>query len=88
MMNDQAIELFKQAGAKAYELCKERGYEVGAIDTIWVSMMAATLSELVAKECAQIAYDEGAQAGRVNKMERFRGATAAGKRIEEYFGVK
>ena len=82
-MNDRAIELFKQAGTKAYELCKERGYEVSAIDTIWVSMMAATLSELVVNECLMQVVDYVHIGGMKDGTTYF-----ADDKISEHFGVE
>lgn len=58
-MNDRAIELFKQAGAEAYEQCDKHDHTVDSIDSIWVSIMAGTLSELVVKECCQHLRDVG-----------------------------
>jgi hypothetical protein len=66
-VNERAIELYKQAGAKAYELCKERGHEVGEIDTIWVSMMAGTFSELIVRECIDHCTDIGSRLHSTNK---------------------
>jgi hypothetical protein len=45
-------------------------------------------AELIVRECANIAFDVGALAGRSNKMERLRGCTEAGKEIKHRFGVK
>jgi hypothetical protein len=91
-MNDRAIELYKQAGAKAYELCKERGYDVGAIDTIWVSMMAATLSELIVKEC--VTHIEEDRFYKVDLLETeyddgyVDGMGHAERILKEHFGVE
>jgi hypothetical protein len=74
MMNDRAIELFKRAGAEAYELCKKHDHTVGEIDTIWVSIMAGTLSELVVKECCQHLRDVG--------------GPEFAESLEAYFGVE
>lgn len=57
-MTDRSIELFMQAVSETYKLCKERGHNVGEIDSIWVSIMAATLTELTVKECGQILVDK------------------------------
>ena len=70
-MNDRALELFEQAGEEAYKLCREHGRKVGEVDHIWVSIMAATLYELVVKECA--AY--------------FRDVEGSAHGLEEHFGV-
>ena len=53
-MNDRALELFKQAGATAYEQCKKHNIKVGSNDTTWTAIMASTLTELVVKECAAV----------------------------------
>lgn len=76
-MNERMLELYKQAGTKAYELCKAIDYKVGAIDTIWVSMMAATLSELVVKECCDLFVEL-----------RTRPADLAAKDVKALFGIE
>ncbi len=56
-MTDRALELFTQAGEEAYKLCKEHNHKVSGVDHIWVSIMAANLAELVARECTAIIDD-------------------------------
>jgi hypothetical protein len=77
-MNDRAIELFKQAGEEAYKLCRENGHKVGDIDSIWVSMMAATLAELTLQEAIAVI--------RSNYVDR--GTTEAVIAIEQHFGLE
>jgi ribosomal protein L12E/L44/L45/RPP1/RPP2 len=90
-MNDRAIELYKQAGAKAYELCKERGHKVGEIDSIWVSIMAATLSDLIVKECIKKCEFIADQAAMTNNGEIARKTCATAEScavmIKEHFGI-
>ena len=45
-------------------------------------------AELIVKECARIAFDEAAQAGRMNKRGKCLFGTMIGRRIEKDFGVE
>jgi hypothetical protein len=53
-MNDRALELFKQAGATAYEQCKKHDIKVESNDITWTAIMASTLAELIVKECVDL----------------------------------
>ena len=44
--------------------------------------------ELIVKECAHIAFDESAHAGRMNKSGNCLFGTNIGRRIEKHFGVE
>jgi hypothetical protein len=45
-------------------------------------------AELLIKECAGIAFDESAHAGRMNKPGNCLFGTNIGRRIEKHFGVE
>ena len=45
-------------------------------------------AELIVKECARIAFDESAHAGRMNKPGNCLFGTNIGRRIETHFGVE
>ena len=45
-------------------------------------------AELIVKECARIAFDESAHAGRMNKPGNCLFGTNIGRRIETLFGVE
>jgi hypothetical protein len=77
-MNDRAIELYKQAGATAYELCKKHDIKVESNDTTWTAIMASTLAELVVKECRMVASENFHSCKTAVKLD------AA---IKEHFGV-
>lgn len=82
-MNDRILELFKQANAEAYKMCKDHGRKVGEVDSIWVSIMAHTLAELVVKECANICLAQRDPSNLNYKpSERF------AEEIKLHFGVK
>jgi len=79
-MNERIRELAEQAGYKPLP-----GFDfANSLEETYLKKFA----ELIVQECSRIAFDEGAQAGRINKMERYRGCTTVGKRIEEHFGVE
>ena len=80
-MNDRAIELFTQAVETAYKLCEEHGHDVNETDHIWVSIMAGTLTELIVKECAEIALNTEVEYNEIDAMHRIRDS------IKEHFGI-
>jgi len=45
-------------------------------------------AELIVRECARIAFDESAHAGRMNKPGNCLFGTNIGRRIEKHFGVE
>jgi hypothetical protein len=45
-------------------------------------------AELIVRECVSIAFDESAQAGRMNKPGNCLFGTNIGSRIEKHFGVE
>ena len=49
---------------------------------------ARKFAELIVKECARIAFDESAHAGRMNKPGNCLFGTNIGRRIETHFGVE
>ena len=49
---------------------------------------AEKFAELIVAECARIAFDESAHAGRMNKPGNCLFGTNIGRRIEKHFGVE
>ena len=78
-MNERIKELSLQATNSIPD-------DVSAVHAMY--LFQVKFSELIVKECANIAFDVGALAGRSNKMERYRGCTEAGKLIKQHFGVE
>ena len=55
----------------------------------WMSIdNAEKFAELIVRECARIAFDESAHAGRMNKPGNCLFGTNIGRRIEKHFGVE
>lgn len=71
-MNNHAIELFKQASEEAFKLCEKYDHDVSEIDTIWTSIMAATLTELVVNDVLDTAlYGDENEEARANVKKHF-----------------
>jgi hypothetical protein len=79
-MNERIDNLLYQAGLTAQGCWDELGtYEQEAIEKF---------AELIVRECARIAFDESAHAGRMNKPGNCLFGTNIGRRIEKHFGVE
>jgi len=76
-MNERILKLFTEA-------CYHGDYEPENVPNDVVEKFA----ELIIKECARIAFDESAHAGRMNKPGNCLFGTNIGRRIEKHFGVE
>jgi hypothetical protein len=54
----------------------------------YTSVFNEKFAELIVRECARIAFDESAHAGRMNKPGNCLFGTNIGRRIEKHFGVE
>jgi hypothetical protein len=88
-MNDRALELFKQAGATAYEQCKKHDIKVESNDITWTAIMASTLAELIVKECVGRCEDIGSHLHSTNKEgSPGDGAFDCAVDLKKHFGVE
>ena len=76
-MNERIKKLAEQSGANYYSL----GDRFEKFDE-------QKFAESIVKECARIAFDESAHAGRMNKPGNCLFGTNIGRRIETHFGVE
>ena len=78
-MNERILELAEQTSLELFNDTAHHRLLKG---------FAKRFAELIVKECARIAFDESAHAGRMNKPGNCLFGTNIGRRIETHFGVK
>jgi hypothetical protein len=82
-MNERIRELMVKAG---FDVEKLRIYPGGFPREDL--LVLEDFAELIVRECARIAFDESAHAGRMNKPGNCLFGTNIGRRIEKHFGVE
>jgi hypothetical protein len=79
-MNERIQELYLQA---SYNII-----ETNCAPIISNEFNKEKFAELIVRECARIAFDESAHAGRMNKPGNCLFGNNIGRRIEKHFGVE